>query len=846
MDIRLRAGSLHRILNILCPSKEPLRQPPLSIPIEMPAPTPPVGLKNQCSIIFDNVLYVYSPEAFQSIELKDKAEWKEHTNGVSVSGAACVLGGVNGDNTKRALYVVGGTANATNADYTGLQRFTFNDKKWSTIEPVVQVTKDRVRHGANYVPSTNSIVVYGGSSLPGYDGLSSETFAIDLEEPYNVQAYDSTAPPASRPFVMPWGDDSVVMVGGSDTNTKVFTFTTTGGWAEFGVELPNPLPDASVAQAAMFTLEDGSKILQTFQLGQEPIQVTSNVLLNPGAVPGSYGQVVGGATESTTSQLPPAAALSRRQVLNSYPAYNDTSVPDITRTDFSIAQGTEGLIAFVGGDEDSSVTFFNQAGNSWVPAQAVLGEAQAPLQPSTTSSTPTSSTSPTSTASETTAAAAASSDRGDNSRTFEILGGVLGGICGLVAILIILLLFLRNKKRKQRHDAAQNRKSYPAGKKASTDLDFEEGMHPLREHGQAMGRSPVNSQILERSSAAMFTSRPNENLVRRVSSDNRMQPETQQQKSTSAAYSIFAREKSPLGKSSMAISKPMNPYLGDYKERPSIDLGRATPASPVNATPHAAMPNRNKSQRKTDEAWAKYFSGDGIPEEPAARPTTSRGGGGGGGFWPGTGVPTETPKSPKFAFRDSVGNTLQTRSVGTASPSLENGPAEERTRYLSVAKPKAGRISNANSLSDDGSEYEDDLVDAAFSSGIPASVQGDSAWQPVGNTWSGPAQRPLRSFSRRAPDYNPPLTAHTTSSGETSRTTASSGGIPNFPMPGTGGGSKPMISQVQHPAAAVHARSASRDQQRDGYFPPVGGHRKEPSVNTDVSWLNLGNGKGGR
>jgi hypothetical protein len=816
----------------------------------MPPPVPPVGLKDQCAVVFNNILYVYSPDAFQSIELKEDAKWEEHSNGVATRGAACVLGGVNGDNTKRALYVVGGTSNASNTDYTGLQRFDFDEKTWSTIEPVVQVTKDRLRHGANYIPSTNSLVIYGGSTVPGYDGLSSETFSIDLKEPYPVQAYDSTAPPVSQPFVMPWGDDSVVMVGGSDTNVKVFTFTTAGGWVEFAVELPNPLPAASVAQAAMYTLQDGSKILQTFQLGQEPIQVLTNVLLNPGAVPGTYGQVAGTPIASAESQTPSAAALARRQFLSNYPAYNSSSVPDTTRTDFSLAQGSEGLVAFVGGNEDSPVQFYNQARNTWVSAQALLGDQQ-PLRPTTTSSstpsaTPTSSTRPSASASE--SPAAPGGDSGNNSNTFEILGGVLGGICGLVAILIILLLFLRNKKRKQRREAASNRKSYPAGKKASSDFDFEEGMHPLREHGQPMGRSPVNSQVLERSSAAMFSSRPNENLVRRISSDNRMQPETQQHKSTSAAYAMFAREKSPLAKSSMAISKPMNPYLGDYQERPSIDLGRATPASPVNATALAVMPSRNKSNRKTEEAWGKYFAGgrveSAVPEPTPVRPTTSRGGGGGGGgFWPGSGVPAETPKSPKFAFRDSAGNTLQTRSVGTASPALENGPGEAHTHYLASARPKTGRISNANSMSSEGSDYEDEALDPAFSSGIPASVQGDSSWNAAANAWSGPTQRPLRSFSQRAHDYQPPLTAQTSSSGGTSMATGSSGGIPNFPMPGSTPVSKPMISQVQHPAA-THVRSMSRGQQyQDGYFPPVKGHRRE--ISNDTSWLDLGANNGG-
>src|ERR1700761_590495 len=129
----------------------------------MSAPKPPIAFKNHCSIIHDGVIYVYSPDAFQTLELKEGAKWQEETNGVSVTGAVCVKGGVDGDNSKAALYVVGGATNASTTDYTGLQRYSIEDKSWETVVPVVNVTQNRLNHGAAYMNASSTLVVYGGS-----------------------------------------------------------------------------------------------------------------------------------------------------------------------------------------------------------------------------------------------------------------------------------------------------------------------------------------------------------------------------------------------------------------------------------------------------------------------------------------------------------------------------------------------------------------------------------------------------------------------------------------------------------------------------------------------------------
>ena len=788
----------------------------------MPAPTPPVPFKDHCSIIHNNVLYVYSADAFQILPLKEGAKWKQETNGVSVAGAQCVYGGIDGDNSQSALYVVGGAANESNSDFPGLQRYSIEDKSWTTITPVVPVTQHRQYHGVAYMNASSGLIIYGGSQ-DGYTGLSSETFFMEMYPPYRVQAYSSNAPPTIKPFMLPWSDDRAVMVGGSTTNVNVFTFGPADGWQDLGLALPNPLPDPSVAQAALFTLDDGSKILQTFTLGQDPVSISTNVLLNPGGLPAVYGEVVGG---SVTTSGPPAATgtskTKRSTFLNTYPTYDGADMPNTTRTDFSIAQSQTGLVAFVGGDANSTVTFFNQSGNAWVLPEKLLGD-QKPLTTSRASSTFTSSTRATSTASASASAShssAPASHGHDNDHVLTKLGGVLGGICGLAAILIIILLCLRSVRKRKQKEERESRKSHRAGKKTSNDFDFEEGLQPLSRSGQPMGRSPVPSAVVsEVGSTAMFESRPSEkNLIRRVSNDGRKGPPgVQKTNGNTYAQGRFQRERHP-----MSISKPMNPDLGDYgmRDGPSIDLGRATPAAPVNSSALAAasvaaasatVPKRNKSQRKTDEAWAKYFNGEDV-NPTAAYKSHSRGSSrGGGGFWPGSGAPEKSTRSPKLPLRDSVGNILQAGTVAMASPSMATGPSESRTRNLSVVQGRPARISTPGSISsdDDDDEYEDQLLDAAFSSGIPSNIP-DQAWSPVGNTWSGPPQRPVRpSFEAVGANDFPPPTTGTSSSGNTSDTKSSS--IPHFPMPSSTirpiqpSGEAPTVSNIQHPAATHFA-----------------------------------------
>src|SRR5256714_11090244 len=169
----------------------------------MSTPLPPAALKGQCSIIFNNTLYVYSPDAPQSLPLRPNAQWSQEPMGVSLTGAACVFGGIDGDNSKPALYIVGGSTNSSSVQYTGLQRYSIQDKTWHTITPLATVTENRQHHGAAYMVDTSMILVYGGSQN-GDSGLSTQTFLMATYPPYIVESYQSLAPPFLDPIMPAW------------------------------------------------------------------------------------------------------------------------------------------------------------------------------------------------------------------------------------------------------------------------------------------------------------------------------------------------------------------------------------------------------------------------------------------------------------------------------------------------------------------------------------------------------------------------------------------------------------------------------------------------------------------
>lgn len=845
----------------------------------MASPQPPVALKDHCSLIYNNILYVYSPTAFLTLPLSQNATWTEEQNGVSVTGALCVEGGVDGDNNDRALYVVGGATNSSVSSYSGLQRYSFNQGTWETITPMSAVTANRLYHGATYLNASSAILVYGGSQNNN-PGLSTETFLMLMYPPYRVQAYSSIAPAVTQPFLLPFTEDKGLMVGGGNGNQRVFTFHPDPGWVDLGVVLPTVLPGPSSAQVNLQSLADGTRVLETFYTSESPNRVTRNVLTNPGFVPAPYGQTIGDGSASSSR-------LSRRQLIQSnYPTYNSTDAPTEQRTGASLAS-TSDLIAIVGGDANSTVAIFSSTGNTWVDSKAIFGDTQSIISASSTSSataTPTSTSSPThaatTTASSTPAAVPASSS---GTSGLAILGGVLGGICGVAAILIILLLWLRSKKRKKAAAArARDKESkYPEDKQQHLSPDGDST--PLSQQGQPMGRSPVPSAVIDgRDSMAMFGKGAEKALE--------AQPQPQPQAGSRLNPNHGANNSVTFFKSNnktpLTISKPMNPHLGDYQERPSVDLGKATPSAAPTLPPIAvsavASQQQKIDQRKTDEGWAKYFQADegekpkqrdseytvsyeDDPRRSTSRPSTAKGG---TGFWPGAGVPSSN-RSTKLPTRDSAGNLLTHASVAAPSPSFVSGHENSQTRNLSLAVPAKAKISSAESISTDHSSddgYEDDEMDT-YSEARDSTYQ-NNTWNAVGNTWSGPSSRPLRPPSVRvgATAFPPPTadSEHTIATTNTSNSGGSS--IPTFPLPAAAIGRADTTDQyigtttVERPTNPfapknpyAHTRQSSNTMPFNGgppvqdYFGPPPGTASsnstfgvKPHDSNDMSWLNLG------
>src|SRR5579862_3903681 len=244
----------------------------------MPPPSPPVALHDHCSVIYENTLYVYSPDAFQSLQLSEGAQWAILPTGISATGAVCVGAVSTTNSSQAALYVVGGSTSSAGT-YSGLQRYVFAEKKWETISPTVHVTSERRSHGAAYLESSSSILIYAGTQDGDVQRASSQTFLISTLPPYSVTSYSSAgAPPLISPILLQWDTSRAVLLGGNEENKRIFTFDPQSGWMDLGVTLGQGLPDISQVQAVIINRSDGNKILQAFNMDVSPNTVQRTCL----------------------------------------------------------------------------------------------------------------------------------------------------------------------------------------------------------------------------------------------------------------------------------------------------------------------------------------------------------------------------------------------------------------------------------------------------------------------------------------------------------------------------------------------------------------------------------------
>lgn len=759
----------------------------------MPPPAPPVALKDHCSVINDNTLYVYSPDAFQALSLEEGGRWTQLAMGTSVKGARCVQAFPDGDASKASLYIVGGSANSSSIIYSGIQRYSFSSKKWDDITPIVSVTKNRQHHAATYLNSTSSILIYAGSQdgdlLP-----SSQTFAISTNPPYGVRAFSSDAPPVVDPTLLPWNASHAVMLGGDAQNKRVYTFSLDDGWQALDVNLTSGLKDRSKVQSSLVNGDDGSKVLETFDMTTSPNTVTRIALLNANGKPATSGQQVGSPTSSSSSTTSrPRKRRKRNLVLSDWPPYNSTLAPTATRTGFSLARDSRGLVVISGGNDQDPLSIFDQRNNQWINATKYFG---GNVQPNSKSN-PSSTTSPTatSTSNPSASSSAAVGIGGANAAkvpALTILGATLGAIFGFAALLMILLLFLRWQRRRKEAQRRQGSGRFPADQKDR--LSFaDQGASFMSEAGgsMGMGRNHIDS-TQSRSSRAIMSGKAGEGYNRTMFHKNEYGP-------------LSDKGRIPLG----PISRPQE---SAGSKAISFALGADRPTA-------GGVPAR--TEPRTDAGWSRYFSGSSATNlvniESGRTTYLSQSQGSQSDYGDSqlrNSHPHESAEVPPLSFGGQALN-----HVAKGSPTFSHSASDTRGTGLAVSEGMTAHLSRPGSSSSLSSlnDQED-----AFSSGISSSIHEETTWTPVGtHEYDGRPSSSVYAESTHARDTR----------------------IPSFPFPAVRDRDRDSAA-TRWPSTTVtpfprHGEGVTVTSVED-----YERRRRGTEGHSDMSWLNLGGQKG--
>ncbi|MCJ1459633.1 hypothetical protein MMC28_010012 [Mycoblastus sanguinarius] len=562
----------------------------------MPLPTPPVPLKDHCSIIYNDTLYTYQVNAFQSLPLTDGATWTKLPMGVATNGSTCVQGSINGQDS---LIVVGGST--TTQNFLGLQSYSFVASKWQTDNPTTNVTENRQNHGTAYLNQTSSILMYAGSQSNDYLP-SSQTFLISTSPPYNIQSFvDSVAPPATKPLMLSWNATHALMLGGGQSNTKLFTFGPDDGWHQLDVCLPNGLKDSTKVQATILDGSDGSKVLEIFDMSTSPNQISTLLLQNATSTSNSSKK----ARSYVPSAHHPAKRRKRDTTLANRPAYNNTLAPQDTRDGFSLAEDPKtGVIVATGGGDQVPFAMFNQTGNQWIDPNEFFGNEPSPTSSSAapTSDIPTTTPSPAQSSQS-----AATQPPMVKNKSLTILGGVLGGVFGFAALLILILLLLRFCRGRREKKRQQRANDYPMEDKE--EMDFADvGAEFMKEAG---GRSvESNHQRNKSKQSDPGLNVPVTDRAGAASSQSKRALLHAKGDSAGSGKSFWSRGTKSPEKSPPTISGPI--------------MG-----SPVHALAPQISPDP-RTEPRTDTGWSRYFTDNNSKEnvagpsanEPETRPQT--------------------------------------------------------------------------------------------------------------------------------------------------------------------------------------------------------------------------------
>ncbi|KAL0261016.1 hypothetical protein SLS55_004708 [Diplodia seriata] len=784
----------------------------------MTPPKPDVALKNHCSVVHENTLYAYSPDAFQSISLTEDAEWKTLKYNVSATGAQCVYGG-------GALFVVGGTVDASE-NYPGLMKYDFAAKDWEWLSPTDTILANRVNHGAAYLEASSQILVYAGTTVTGDTGTSSGTYTINTAEPYSVASYPSGgAPNVNSPILLPWDDSHALMLGGGAAQTQVFKFSVENGWENLNVQLPTAIVDQTTTKCTLVDGDDGSKVLEQYNLGASPNEVTRLALLGAGGAEVETGQAVG-------------AKRKRDLSLSDWPSYNSSLAPDTPRSGASIAQDSKGRAIISGGNDDDPIAIFDERENTWMNSTELFYGSQVPTKIHSSSSSSHSSKTSSATSSSslaaasstvasaiasatasgissaagssTSAASSSNSDEDHKNRMMTVLGATLGTIFGLAAILVIILLILRCRKKKQRALSAEK-----GGEKDR--LSFaDRGVSQFGAYPPTPAAPPYMQENNASQTSLAIISGKFGNGAKGPKTHTRGLP-------SDASTAGLVSKKTPFA------------YTESHEMSP---IGAAPPYSvqnPMVEPPPAAVADE-KPDRSRSSGWSRYFANNeatNLANEPYDRSsrlsdlsqsvydTNSR----------------YLSQPPKFANPHSVlppldvsfanhqfdGNKVS--QIMTGSPTIGNSREDLSSRGMGVGTPMRAELARAGSVS----------TISSFDSKRLSHTDGQQTWTPIeGSAWNNRAPSSLYPDSR--PQSEMPFGDGTSSYYPNDGTSS------YYPRDGTNSLYPPSL----HPDTAKMPAPAAGRESTLTVFPrgvpstiPSDEERQKAIGNQDMSWLKF-------
>jgi hypothetical protein len=362
------------------------------------------------------------------------------------------------------------------------------------------------------------------------------------------------------------------MMGGSGDNKNIFTFGPEG-WADLGTTLTDGIYNPKSTQCSIVTGDDGSKVLEEYQLGVTPNTITRFVLW-AGGKPAPPGTTVGGAHKSRKRK--------RELTANNWPAYNGTLAPSLTRSGFAIAEAPNGLAIISGGNANEPLAVFNQKENTWVDVNSIFGSnAQVPL--SAPSSTGTHGPLPTTTPPPAPAVASGKSSM------LTVLGATLGAVLGLAALLVLALLLLRwgaektgmGKGKKTEETEKENRMSFA-----------DQGAEYMQEAGGSLGRRYSGSLHGSMSSLQIINGRGG-NGHRRGASD--------------ASTLGLVKGKSPLG-----ITEPME--MEDKSPPGTAATGQRPTSAASIVGDQGQSANQDRSGQSRSTGWSQYFANNNVTD----------------------------------------------------------------------------------------------------------------------------------------------------------------------------------------------------------------------------------------